>query len=153
MNEVAGEQTTKEANVGGGLRFRVTAEQRTGFCEICGTQVEKQFYMDGEVRRAHVICPKCGGMGKLIVKTFSIQPPAPPKCLSFRCITKFFNDSIRCALLTNYHKRRVAYATHNRKKKMLEKYRTGEPSPTTFWGIIYATVKLSCPIWRNIKHF
>ena len=133
------------------FRTTVTGEQRTGQCENCGTKTEKEFYMDGERRRVRPVCPKCGGMGRLIVKTYSIQPPNPPQCLSFRCLYQFFRDTLFCALLSNYHRRRVAYATGNRNKDILTRYRTGEPSPDTMWEVVHALLKLKCPICNKFN--
>jgi len=124
------------------LRVYATAEHRTGFCENCQTKTVKEFYMDGERKRVRMICPSCGGMGKLIAKTYSVQPPKPPQCMSFRCLYQFFMDTLFCALLSNYHRRRVAYAEKNRHKVILERYRTGEPSPTGLLRAVVANIKL-----------
>ena len=94
----------------GFLKTTVTAEHRTGFCEKCGTQTVKEFYMDGERQRIRMVCPACGGLGVLIAKTYSTQPPDPPQCLNLKCLWHFFLDTLFCALLSNYHRRRVAYA-------------------------------------------
>ena len=133
----------------GALKTRVTAEHRTGYCESCGTRTTKEFYQDGERRRVRMSCPDCGGLGVLIVRTYSIQPPAPPQCLSFKCLWQFFRDTIFCALLSTYHQRRVAYATRSRDKPILERYRTGEPSPKSIWQAIHASIKLKCPACRR----
>jgi len=132
-----------------GFRVTVTGELRTGQCENCGAQTEKQFYMDGQRKRVKAICPKCGGQGKLIVKTYSIKAPPPPQCLSLRCAGRFFRDSLFTLLITAYHAKRVAYASQNRDKKILERYRTGEPSPQTIWQAIHANIKLRCPICKR----
>ncbi len=131
------------------MRVIVTGEHRTGFCEKCQTRVVKEFYMDGERKRVRMVCPDCGGLGRLIAKTFSVQPPDPPQCLSFRCLRQFFRDTLFCALLSNYHRRRVAYAEMNRNGNILERYRTGEPSPKTIWEAIHANLKLTCPLCRK----
>jgi len=55
-------------------------------------------------------------------------------------------DCLFCALLSSYHTRRVTYAEANRHKKILERYRTGEPSPKNIWQAIHAILKLKCPI-------
>ena len=96
-----------------------------------------------------------GGDGKLVVKTYSIQPPDPPKCIKPSCLFQFFKDTLFCALLSIYHNRRVIYAQQNRHKKILERYRTGEPSPKTIWQAIHALIKLKCPVCRryNIDPF
>ena len=133
----------------GTFRVYATGEHREGFCEKCQTKTVKEFYMDGERKRVRVTCPECGGMGRLIAKTFSVQPPKPPQCLSFRCLSRFFLDTLFCALLSNYHRRRVAYAEANRHKEILERYRTGEPSPETIWQAIHANLKLKCFVCRR----
>jgi len=135
--------TTKEVSGRNAFRVYATAEQRTGFCEKCGIKTEKQFYMDGERKRVRIICPNCGGQGRLIVKTYSVQPPDAPQCISFRCLYKFVMDTLFCGLLSNYHRRRVAYAGANRHKEILERYRTGEPSPKNIRQAILADVKLA----------
>ncbi len=89
------------------------------------------------------------GKGNLIARSVSIQPPDPPQCLSIRCLFKFFRDSLFCALLSNYHRRRVMYAESNRHKKILERYRTGNPSPKNIWQAIHALIKIKCPICRK----
>lgn len=135
------------------LKTIVIAEHRMGMCEDCGTQTAKEFYMDGERKRVRAACPECGGLGKLIVRTYSVQPPAPPKCFSFKCLWQWFRDTLFCALLSNYHRRRVAYATKSRikgeLKPILERYRTGEQSPKTIWQAIHANWKLKCPVCRK----
>lgn len=120
----------------------VTGEQREGPCEACGTMTEKEFYMDGERRRVHMICPKCGGMGRLIVKTYSIQAPRPPQCTRPKCLWKFIKEVWFCSVLSEYHNLRVDYATHNRHKNIKDKYRTGEPSPKTIFQAEKAILKL-----------
>ena len=131
------------------FKVSVGGEQREGVCESCGTLTVKEFYMDGTRRRVHMICPECGGQGRLIVRLFSIQPPPPPQCMAFKCMVKFFKDTLLSALLASYHRRRVFYATTNRRKKILERYRTGEPSPQNIWQAIHANLKLTCPICRK----
>lgn len=131
------------------LKTKVTGEHRTGFCENCGARTVKEFYMEGERERVRMACPACGGLGVLIAKTYSIQPPDPLKCLRVRCLWQFFRDTLFCALLSNYHRRRVAYAEANRHKKILERYRTGEPSPKTIWQAMHANTKLACPLCRK----
>ena len=131
------------------FKVTVTGEHREGVCGKCNVVLVKEFYMDGTRKRVHMVCPECGGMGRLIAKTFSVQPPAPPQCLSLRCLYRFFLDTLFCALLSNYHRRRVDYAEKNRHKKILERYRTGEPSPQNIWQAIHANTKLKCPVCRK----
>ena len=125
-----------------GLKTVVTGEQRTGYCEKCGTRTEKQFYMDSNRRRVRMACPECGGMGKLIVRTYSVQAPKPPQCVKAKCLFKFFYDVLFCSVLSTYHNKRVQYATHNRHKEIKEKYRTGNPSPKNIRQAILAIMKL-----------
>ena len=154
----------ESVNTNAGFKVIVNADHRNGICIDCNTQMEvKKVWIDSkrivegeeiitpkEVDRP--VCPNCGGMkGQLIVRPFSIQAPAPPQCLKFKCLYKFLRDSLFIAFLSSYHSRRVAYAQANRpeKKTILERYRTGEPSPKTIWQAIHANLKLKCPICRK----
>lgn len=87
--------------------------------------------------------------GNLIVRQVSFDPPAPPQCLKPGCIARYLRDALFYALLLNYHARRTAYAEANRRKVILERYRTGEPSPVTIWQAIHANIKLTCPVCRK----
>ena len=120
----------------------VIGEHREGYCEQCGTKTEKEFYMDGTRKRVHAICPKCGGQGRLIVRTTAIQPPKLPQCLRFKCLWEFFKSVMLCAWLSNYHMKRVGYATRNRHKDIPEMYRTVDPSPQTLKETIRFLVRL-----------
>jgi len=93
--------------------------------------------------------------GRLIVRMCSVEPPVPMTCTSFSCLKKFYRDTVMWGLLTAYHSRRIAYAQTNRNKEILERYRTGEPSPKTIWQGIHANIKLKCPVCRkyNIDPF
>lgn len=88
--------------------------------------------------------------GNLITRQISIEPPEAPTCLSVSCLVKYVRDAIFYALVCNYHTRRTAYAEANRNKKILERYKTGEPTPKTIWQAIHANIKLTCPICRKI---
>ena len=123
------------------FKVKVEGEHRTGFCEDCQTPTEKEFYMDGERKRVRVACPKCGGLGKLIARSVSIQQPVL-KCFRIKCLYRFFIDTIFCGLLSNYHQRRVTYAEANRNKVMPEKYRTGRPAPQSIWQAVIEILKL-----------
>lgn len=133
----------------GSFRAIVTGDHREGKCEKCGTLTAKELYTEGTRQRVRVICPNCGGSGRLIARSVSVRPPNPPQCLSIRCLYKFFKDTLFCALLSNYHARRVHYAERNRNKVILERYRTGKPSPKNIWQAVHAIVKLKCPICRK----
>jgi len=126
----------------GRMITKVVGEHRIGICEKCGVKTVKEFYMDGERRRVRMVCPNCGELGKLIARTTAVQAPQPLRCFRFKCVAKFIKDSLFCALLSDYHKRRIAYAEKNRHKVIPEKYRTGEPSPKTIWQLLVATHKL-----------
>ena len=89
------------------------------------------------------------GRGELISRQASIDPPEAPKCLRPPCLLKYMKDALFYSLVANYHARRVAYAEANRHKVILERYRTGEPSPQTIWQAIHANIKLKCPICRK----
>ena len=126
----------------GTFKVTVTGEQREGFCEQCGVRTVKEFYMDGERKRVRMICPICGGQGRLVVKTYSVQAPNPPQCVKFKCLYKFFLGVVFCSLLSTYHCKRVEYATHNRHKDIPTKYRTGDPSPRNIKEAIRAIANL-----------
>lgn len=136
------------------MKVIVHASHRNGICVECNTQMEVKNVDIGEGKIAkRPVCPECGGMiGQLIARPTSIQAPDPPSCISFKCLLKFVLDSLFIAYLSSYHRRRVAYAEANRPekgKKILERYRTGEPSPQNLWQAIHANIKLTCPICRK----
>jgi hypothetical protein len=87
--------------------------------------------------------------GTLIVRMCLIEPPEPLTCLKVQCIIKFMRDCLKTALVSMYHQRRIFYAETNRNKKILERYRTGEPSPRTIWQAVHANIKLTCPVCRK----
>ena len=132
----------------------VHADHRNGICEQCNTRmVIRDVDIGGGKIRRRPVCPSCGGMtGQLIARPTSIQVPSPPQCISFRCLWRFVMDSLFVAYLSSYHRRRVAYAEKNRPekgKKILERYRTGEPAPKNLWQAIHANIKLVCPLCRK----
>jgi len=127
----------------GSFRATVEAEHRDGYCENCEAALEKEFYMDGERKRVRMICPKCGGQGRLIAKSVSIQAPSPPQCVRIKCLVRFVSAIAFCGLLTIYHRKRFTYAERNRHKKIPQKYRTGENSPTNIRQAIFAIIKLT----------
>ena len=134
-------------NVRSPIKVTIHASHRNGICIECLTQMEVKEVDIGEGKiKKRVICPKCGGMiGQLIAKPTSIQGPAAPQCVRFKCLWKFAMDSLFIGFLSSYHGRRLAYAEMNRPekgKKILEKYRTGEPAPKTIWQAIYAIIEL-----------
>jgi len=145
-----------------GMKTTVTGDLRNGICVDCNIHMKVQKVWIDTKREVdgntvvtpklldRPVCPKCGGMiGQLIVRITPIKSPAPPECL--KCIWRFLKESIFVALLSAYHARRVAYAQSNRpeNKEILERYRTGEPSPKTIWQAIHANIKLKCPICRK----
>lgn len=125
----------------GSFRATVEAEHRTGKCENCGSELEKKIYP--EKPKVRLICPKCGGQGRLIARVVSIQPATAPQCLKPKCLAKFFLAIVFCGLLSTYHRKRVAYAERNRHANIPQKYRTGEGSPTNIRQAIFAIIKLS----------
>ena len=140
----------------GRVTIHLGAEHRDGKCENCGTPTEnlEVEFVDaaGRTRKAkRPICPKCGGKGRLVVRQVSVQAPDPPLCLSPKCLADYFKESLFYVLLSSYHSRRVAYAEANRHKKILDRYRTGEPSPKTLWQAIHANIKLTCPVCRKFN--
>ncbi len=132
----------------------IHAEHRNGICLECDTQMEvRDVDIGSDKIGKRPVCPQCGGMkGHLIAIPFSIQAPTPPQCLSFKCLGRFMLDSLFIAFLSSYHRRRVAYAEANRPEKgnvILERYRTGIPSPKNLWQAIHANIKLACPVCRK----
>ena len=133
---------------------------KTFKCSIC----QEVHDSDSEIGIAHwalwrdrlvkrPVCPKCGGMkGHLIVRTTTIPAPEAPKCIKLPCILKFIKRSLFLGYLASYHSQRVAYAQAHRpeKSKILDRYRTGEPSPKNTLQCILATMKLRNPLLRNI---
>ena len=143
---------TDKVSVKNALKIVVHADHRNGICNECNVQMEVRDVplRDKMVKRP--VCPNCGSLtGQLIVTPFTIQAPEPPSCLSFKCLGKFIIDSLYIAFLSSYHARRVAYAEANRpeKKMILERYRTGNPSPQNLWQAIHANIKLKCPVCRK----
>ena len=135
------------------MKVVIHADHRNGICNECNLQMEIKEVDIGQGKLAkRPVCPKCDGMtGQLIVTPFTIQAPAPPSCLSFKCLGEFLMDSLYIAFLSSYHARRVAYAEANRpeKKSILERYRTGDPSPKNLWQAVHANIKLKCPVCRK----
>ena len=134
----------------GGLALYWGATHRTGYCEVCGTRLIQDPNPE-EKRVRQNFCPACDSYqkGVLISRQAMIPVPEAPTCLTPKCLTKYFLDSLRYVLIANYHARRVAYAEANRHNKILERYRTGEPSPETIWQAIHANWKLACPVCRK----
>jgi hypothetical protein len=89
------------------------------------------------------------GAGNLIARDFTINLPPLPDCLKFSCVVKFAWACLTVAFIQAYHAKRVTYAEKNRRKKILDRYRTGEPSPSNLWQAIHANIKLRCPICRK----
>lgn len=138
----------------GFIKIIVHAEHRNGICVECGVKMQLREIMvnDKSVKRA--VCPECGGTkGQLIARPISIQAPDSPQCLSPKCLARFMYNSLFVAFLSSYHRRRVAYAEKNRpeNKTILERYRTGQNTPTSFIGAIVANLKLACPLCRKIN--
>lgn len=91
------------------------------------------------------------GEGNLITRQASIEPPAIPTCITPKCLMRYLYDALLYALVSTWHSRRVAYAEANRGKNILERYRTGEPSPSTLLKALYANIKITCPFCRRIN--
>lgn len=125
----------------GSFRATVEGEHREGKCENCGSELEKKIYP--EKPKVRMVCPKCGGRGRLIAKSVSIQAPSPPECFRFSCLWRFYLRVVLCWLLSIYHSKRVVYAERRRHKKIPMKYRTGENSPTNIKQAIFGIIKLS----------
>jgi hypothetical protein len=87
--------------------------------------------------------------GRIISRQFSLNHPTVPTCLRLSCLIRYLKEALLYALVATYHNRRVQYAENNKNKEILERYRTGEPSPKTIWQAIHANIKLTCPICRK----
>ena len=87
--------------------------------------------------------------GVLISRQAMIPPPEPPTCLRPSCLWQYLWDAWLYALVCIYHAKRTAYAEAHRNDVILERYRTGEPSPKTMWQAIHANLKLRCPVCRK----
>ena len=91
------------------------------------------------------------GSGDLVVRMVSLSEPPPLTCTDFRCIIKWVKDMYLYSLIELYHERRVAYAEKNRGKYILERYRTGDPSPKNLLQVAIALTKLTCPVCRKVE--
>jgi hypothetical protein len=88
--------------------------------------------------------------GKLVVRNVNLAPVAAPTCIKPSCLIKYIYYSLTYAVIALYDARRVYYATHSgRHKVILERYRTGYPMPLTLWQAIHANIKLRCPVCRK----
>jgi len=88
---------------------------------------------------------------RLISRAVMIQAPEVPQCGTVKCLLKYLRASLLYALVVTYHRRRITYAEMNRNKVILERYRTGDPSPKTIWQAIHANIKLTCPVCRKFN--
>lgn len=91
------------------------------------------------------------GDGTVISRQVSVAEPAPLDCTKFSCIVNWVLDMFLYSLIVLYHERRVAYAEKNRNKEILERYRSGEPSPKTWLEVFVALTKLTCPVCRKVE--
>lgn len=89
-----------------------------------------------------------GKNGNLICRQASITPPVYPQC---NCLGKYLWWLIEYWLLMHYHELRVRYAEANRYRDIPEYYRSGEPYPKRFWGIIGGIAKLKLRIISTPK--
>lgn len=141
--------TSIASKTGGGLKLSWGAEHRTGYCENCQTILEET----GEYRkkpgwegRGAPIkrCPKCGGeKGVLISRQVSFDVPGAPSCPRPSCLWGYFKSVVFYVLLILYHEQRVAYAEAHRHDEILEKYRTGIPTPVTIRQALCANLAIS----------
>ena len=144
----------KRSKVDGGLKISWGAVHRSGVCEKCHILFEKYDtgkFTDDKIPIIKQRCPKCfENVGELISRQISIKPPDAPTCMRTACLLEYLKQTICYTLVVKYHARRVAYAEKNRRNRIPYKYRTAEHSPQTIWQAIFAIVKLSCPILRDI---
>ena len=132
-----------------GLGIRWSVDFRSGKCPKCGSLLDNERKEDLGKR----FCPSCKILtqGNLIVREFTIEPPKAPSCAKISCIFKFTLEMITYSAICLYHSRRVAYANMNRDKMILERYRTGEPSPKNLWQAVHGNLKISCPVCRKFN--
>jgi len=52
-------------------------------------------------------------------------------------------------MLSIYTTKRIRYATSNKGKNILQRYRTANPNPETFWQAFFATIRLFTPLLRS----
>jgi len=83
-----------------------------------------------------------GGNGRLISKQMSFESPELG-CIKPKCVFKYLRACFAYAAIQMYHAKRVEYAEAHRHDIIDEKYRTGEPSPKTFWEAVKETARLS----------
>jgi hypothetical protein len=76
----------------------------------------------------------------------SIAPPKPLTCISLHCYFGFLWRVIHYGFVLEYHRQRVKYAEKHRDGEIPERYRTGEPSPTTVKQAAWEILKLR--LWR-----
>ena len=91
-----------------------------------------------------------GNTGELVYRAVSPKQPVL-KCPRLSCIATYIVQSWIFALALIYEKRRQRYAYANRGKEILMRYRTGEPTPRTLWQVIFANLKITCPICRKFE--
>jgi hypothetical protein len=82
-----------------------------------------------------------GEEGRLISRQMSFESPQL-KCIKPKCVFRYLKACFAHAAIQTYHAKRVEYAEAHRRDIIDEKYRTGEPSPETFWEAIRETAKL-----------
>jgi hypothetical protein len=88
--------------------------------------------------------------GNLIVRMVSLTPPKPPACINPVCLARYVWDGLTYAAIALYDSRRCHYAANSRlNKKILERYRTGDPMPRTLWQAVHGIIKIKCPVCRK----
>ena len=81
------------------------------------------------------------GEGRLIARQMSFESPELT-CIKPKCVLRYLKACFVHAAIQMYHAERAKYAETHRRDTIDEKYRTGEPSPETFWEAIRETAKL-----------
>jgi len=79
--------------------------------------------------------------GVLISRQVSFPPPVI-RCMTLSCLRRYLVDSWRYTLILMYHKYRTIYAEKHRNENIPEHYRTGDNSPTSIMGALWAIFKL-----------
>ena len=81
------------------------------------------------------------GEGRLIARQMSFESPELT-CIKPKCVLRYLKACFAHAAIQMYHAERAKYAETHRRDTIDEKWRTGEPSPETFWEAIRETEKL-----------
>lgn len=82
------------------------------------------------------------GDGRLISRQTIVEVPVWSPCLTLTCMKAYFKAQVVYVLTLLYHQYRVEYAEKFRDNDIPTHYRTGENAPTTFWGLVWAIMRI-----------